>query len=325
MRANALLSGLLITALSGVAWAQDAPPQEPTPEQPKPEQPTPEQPKPEQPQPEQPKPDEAKPDEAKKPAGELTPAERKQQRREEAKAKRQEKQARQQAKKQGFDPERQLAPDTPEAQALEKLLIVDSRYAKDGTVELVYTFRESEQVADFERRGFDSTDTLAGRGRGRRARRRADLGKKGLTRLELSVGSNGAGLMLHKLSIQDEFTLTLRVQALRMTKRSDLVFFCGKGGVRLGSVFVKRSGSSFRAVAKGTPNFEAFEGGAVTIQLEARDGVLEAKLNGEVIGQTKKLNGKLDGQVGLYVRNMLLHVHELRIKARVDSSKLLKE
>ena len=304
MRANALLSGLLLTALGGAVWAQDAPP--------------------EQPKPEEAKPDEAKPNEA-KPEGELTPAERKKQRREEAKAKRQEKQARQQAKKQGFDPERQLAPDTPEAEALSKLLVVNSRYAKDGTVELVYSFRESEQLADFERRGFDSTDTLAGRGRGRRARRRAELGKKGQTRLELSVGSNGAGLMLHKLSVQDEFTLTLRVQALRMTKRSDLVFFCGKGGVRLGSVFVKRSGSGFRSVAKGTPNFAAFEGGAVTIQLTARDGVLEAKLNGETIGQTKKLNGKLDGQVGLYVRNMLLHVHELRIKARVDSSKLLKE
>ncbi|MGE0709157.1 MAG: hypothetical protein AB7N76_19570 [Planctomycetota bacterium] len=283
-----------------------------------------------EPKPEGAKPDGAKPDGAKPEGGK--PAEgpkdekeaARQKAREERRKKQEEAQAKRQARRNGGEG-RELAPDEPEAAALKQLLTTDARYAKDGTVALLYDFKAPEQVADFDRRGFDAADREQGFGRGKgRAKRMVDAGPKARTRMELAAGSNG-GLLLHKLELEDEFTVRCTLQVMRMTSRSDLVLFVGKGGVRFGAQLVSRAGSSFHPVGRGPLGREPFEKGSVVVTLTAKDGELKVAVDGVTTATTEKLKGKLDGQVGLFARDMLLYVYEVEIKGRPDPNKLLKK
>ena len=47
---------------------------------------------------------------------------------------------------------RELDPDSPEAMALEELLVMNARYAKDGTVQLAYAFREPTDAHQYDDR-----------------------------------------------------------------------------------------------------------------------------------------------------------------------------
>lgn len=232
-----------------------------------------------------------------------------------------EKRAARQAKAEG----RPLAPDAAAAQFLEDSLNVPPRWASNGTVRLVYAFKDVAEQGDFVLKGFDAAEAVAGGGRGRRSRRRAARqaakGKGKNLRFELSASGRGA-LLLHKLPFEDDFKITLTVQVVRSTKRSDFVAFVGKGGARFGSQLVEKRGSKFVAKTKAPVVREAFEGGSVAkIELTGKDGVLTTKINGVAVATTKKLRGKLDGQFGIYLSDMVIQIHQLEIQGRVDARK----
>ena len=241
--------------------------------------------------------------------------------REERQERRAEREQERAAKKEG----RPLAPDAPAGKALDELLNVPSRYASDGTVRLDYTFKGLEQQGDFELKGFDAAEALAGPGRGVGARRRAANGKvnPNNARLELAANSRTGGVLLHKLHLEDEFTITFTVHLVRMTGRSDLVFFVGEGGSRFGTQLVKGRPGGFKPISKAPVLTEAFEGGKqVKVELIGKDGTILTKVNGVVVGSSEKLNGKLDGQVGLYARDLVIQVHQLDIEGKVDAKKM---
>lgn len=238
---------------------------------------------------------------------------------------RKERQAAKRAERQAEAEGRPLAPEAAAAKELEAKLNVAPRWASDGTVRLVYPFKDLAEQGDFALKGFDAAEAVAGGGRGRRARRRAARqaakGKGKNVRFELSAGSRG-GLMLHSLPLEDEFTITLTVHIVRSTTRSDFVAFVGKGGARFGSQPVVKRGSKFAPVSKAPLVRDAFSSKApVKIQLVGKDGALTTKVNGVALASTKKLQGKLDGQFGLYVKDMVVQVHQIEILARVDARK----
>ncbi|MBL4846348.1 MAG: hypothetical protein JKY65_12540 [Planctomycetes bacterium] len=290
-------ASLFLLATSGPIQAQDAEPAEPA------------------------KP--AKPAGPAKPAEEAKPGQAdKEERRAARKKKKEENRATRKAKEEG----RPLAPDAPAAQALAGTFNVPPRYASDGTVRLVYSFKDLAEKGDFLLKGFDAAEAVVGGGRGRKSRRRAarqqGKGKGKNIRFELAAGSRGA-LMLHKLYLEDAFTITATVHIVRGTKRSDLVFFVGKGGARFGSQPVVKRGSSFKPVAKSAVDREVFAAGEqVKVEMIGKDGVLTTKLNGVTVASTKKLRGKLDGKFGLYVSGMVIQIHQLEIKGRVDARKM---
>jgi hypothetical protein len=257
-----------------------------------------------------------------KKGGEAEPGESPKEARKRRKA---EKKKEREAKKNGG---REIDTESAEARALADALNANARYSKkDGTVHLRYGFAEAEEIADFSRRGFDAADRESGFGKGRRRagrRARSAAGKKARHRLELSAGSRGGGMLLHKLELEDEFEVTFTLHVMRMTKRSDLVVFVGKGGARFGSQPVQRKGSGFRALSKkAKPLTEPFSKGAVKVTLKAKNGELSVVMDGVTVATTKKLRGKLDGTVGLFARDMLVYVYELEIKGRVNQKKLL--
>jgi hypothetical protein len=238
---------------------------------------------------------------------------------------RKERQAAKRAERQAKAEGRPLAPEAAAAKELEAKLNVPPRWASDGTVRLVYPFKDLAEQGDFALKGFDAAEAVAGGGRGRRARRRAARqaakGKGKNVRFELSAGSRGA-LMLHSLPLEDEFTITMTVHIVRSTTRSDFVAFVGKGGARFGSQLVVKRGSKFSPVSKGRIVRDAFQSKApVKLQLIGKDGVLTTKINGVALATSKKLQGKLDGQFGLYLKDMVVQVHQVEILARVDARK----
>lgn len=278
-----------------------------------------------QPKPEADKPEADKP-EADKPGdkpGADKPGDKKETKDERRKRRQAERRARLRAKNPNNPKLRDLAPDTPEAQALSEILAVESNYAKDGTVMLVYTFRAPEHIGDWKRNGFDLADQVAGKGRrrGRRARAARRNGKT--NRLALGVSSRKKGLFLHRLALTEEWTVTVDLVIDRMTSRSDFVVFCGKGGLRWGNQFVQRSKTRFKRLTKDKLNKTAFDKGRqVSIKLEAKENVLTAWVNGTKVGSTKKLKNKLDGVVGIFATDMLLFVNKIEIKGKVEKSKL---
>jgi len=240
---------------------------------------------------------------------------------------RKDRQAAKRAERQAEAEGRPLAPEARAAKELEAKLNVAPRWASDGTVRLVYPFKDLAEQGDFVLKGFDAAEAVAGGGRGRRARKRAARqvanGKGKNVRYELSAGSRGA-LLLHTLPLEDEFTITLTVHVVRSTKRSDFVAFVGKGGARFGSQLVVKRGSKFAPVSKAPLVRDSFEDKApIKIQLVAKDGVLTTKINGVSLATSKKLQGKLDGQFGLYMSDMVVQVHQIEILAR--KAKLPKE
>lgn len=249
--------------------------------------------------------DEDDSDEGAKPEGE-TPQERK------ARLKKE----RQEAKNKN---RRDLDPDSPEAQALDELLALDPQYAKDGTVRLLYTFTEPSHQTDWELNGFDKADQT----RNRRGRKRA--AQRGLkTRfLSLAVGSQRKGLLRHRLEMKGEFEVTYDLLIERMTTRSDLVFVVGKAGARFGNQFVKGSRGSFRVAVRCEVDREPFESSKrVTVRLVCGSGKITSYVNGQKVGETEKLDGKLDGQIGIFATDMNLVVRQIEIKGEIDKKKL---
>lgn len=214
-----------------------------------------------------------------------------------------------------------LAPDTPEAQALDHLLAVDPKYTADGTVDLLYTFTEDEHTADWDRSGFDRADEV---GNKRGLRRPAVRNQKPLF-LALSVGSQSTGVLLHKLSLKDQFEVSFTLHIERSTSRSDLVFFVGDAGVRFGNQFAERKGSRFRPLSGKQPEgalADLSRGERATVKLEVEGDVLRAFVNGELVGETKRLAGKLDGRIGIYASDVVLLLHKVEIKGEIDKAKL---
>lgn len=274
------------------------------------------------PAPKEPKEQEAQPKEPKEQEGEPKEEEGEPK---DAKAKRLERIAEREAQRAAKREGRPLAPEAPAAKALEELLNVPPLYASDGTVRLDYGFKNLEEQGDFELKGFDAAEALVGAGRGNRARRRAAAGKGNVkqARLELAANSRTGGVLIHKLKLEGEFEVTFTVHLVRMTSRSDLVFFVGEGGVRFGTQLVKGRPGSFKPISKAPVLTEAFEGGkSVKVELTGKDGVITTRVNGVVMGTSEKLNGKLDGQVGIYARDLVIQVHQLEIEGKVDAKKM---
>tara|TARA_R110002072_G_scaffold35951_1_gene105871 strand:- start:1670 stop:2596 length:927 start_codon:yes stop_codon:yes gene_type:complete len=238
---------------------------------------------------------------------------------------RKERQAAKRAEKQAEAEGRPLAPEAKAARELEAKLNVPPLWASDGTVRLVYPFKDLAEQGDFVLKGFDAAEAVAGGGRGWRARKRAARqvakGKGKNVRFELSAGSRGA-LLLHSLPLEDDFTITLTIHVVRSTTRSDFVAFVGKGGARFGSQLVAKRGSKFAPISKAPLVRDSFESKApLKIQLIAKDGVLTTKINGVSLASSKKLQGKLDGQFGIYMSDMVVQLHQIEILARVDARK----
>lgn len=200
-------------------------------------------------------------------------------------------------------PERELDTTSPQALALKELLHVDPRYGKDGTVELVYTFDEEAQLQDWQNLGFDRVDC------------RGDV--------TLGVGSQGQGLIQHCLELKGDFEVQYRCRIDWMSSRSDLVFFVGKGGARYGNAFVQKQSNGFRGVGRGEPDRARWGGGReVTVKHVLRGQELTAYLNGVNVGATKRLDGKLDGKVSIFMTDMRLVLMQVEIRGHVDTSKL---
>jgi hypothetical protein len=217
---------------------------------------------------------------------------------------------------------RDLDNDSPEAEALDELLSVDARYDKEGTVHLVYDFRKAEQANDWEIQGFDRADKGGPRGKAGRRLKKA-LGKDGRNALNLTVGSQSKGFMQHRLELKGEFEVTFSCVVSRMTTRSDLVFVVGKGGARFGTQLVKGSRGKFKPVVKGKLDRSAFEDRrTVEVRLVCGSGKVILFCDGRKIDSSTKLEGKLDGRVGIYATDMSLFVAKIEIKGEINKKKL---
>jgi hypothetical protein len=229
------------------------------------------------------------------------------------------KEKRKERKQQG---KRELAPEAPEAEALRALLATEANYAADGTVEIRYTFKEPEHTQDWDSSGFDRAEEAGNKG----GRRRRNNRGEGRTRLMLlNAGSQRAGLLLHRLHMGGNYEVEFDLQVRRMTGRSDLVFAVGKGGVRFGDTPVRRSGSGFKPLARGggEAGREALASGRrVKVKLQIESGVLTAWLNGTKVAETKKLDGKLEGRIGVYAKDASLVLHQVDVRGEIDPRKL---
>ncbi len=223
------------------------------------------------------------------------------------------KRAARQAKKEG----RELDPGSPVAQALDELLHVEHAYAKDGTVVLTYPFSAPQELSDFEVSGFDQAEEV----HNARGRRRAQAARP--RRLALGVGSQRAGLLLHRLHLGRDWEVSLTLRITRMAPSTDLVLFVGKAGVRFGGELVRRSGSGFRTVERGPDVRDAFDRGrTVSLSLRCNDGALTASVDGEATVATRKLDDEAQGQLGLFATNAHIVIDQITIRGAVDPRKL---
>lgn len=200
---------------------------------------------------------------------------------------------------------RELDTTSPVALALKELLRVDPRYAKDGTVELVYPFDDEPELLDWVHQGFDRVDLRGGR-------------------LTLGVGSNGQGLLQHRLEMVGRYEVTFRCKLEWVSSRSDLVFVLGKGGGgRFGNQLVERQARGWRPVTRVDPARDRFAGARdVTVRYLVDGDDVTVWMNGIQVGATDKLKRKLDGKVGLWCTDMRLVIDEVRLVGRPDTSKL---
>jgi hypothetical protein len=213
---------------------------------------------------------------------------------------------------------RKLDRTSPVAQALDDLLVVDPRYASDGTVELIYEFRQPNELQDWTQEGLDRAEETGPRGNDVRRRRNPNA------KLDhLALGANASpGRFLHRLAFKGDHELVLRCSVLRSTTDADLVVLSGKGGAPWGSCLARASGSRWTPL-DGALDREPFNGGrVVTLRLAVTGDEVEAEVDGVRRAATRKLGVESDGKVGLLLRNLHLVVHRATLRGAVDPAKL---
>jgi hypothetical protein len=209
---------------------------------------------------------------------------------------------------------RELDRDSPVAKALDELVVADPRYGKDGRVELAYDFSEPAHLEDFTYQGFDKI--VSGRNRKKNS-------WPGV--LDVGVGSRSQGLVLHNIPLRGDFELEWTFLMESTSPSSQLVFVCadGKSGAIFGSVFSKRTRAGYRPVErKAVLDRSHLNAGEVTVRLVVAGKRATAYVNGQVVAETTKLNGKLDGRVGIFATNLRVFVKSFKLQGEVDPRKL---
>ncbi|MCA8924450.1 MAG: hypothetical protein KDD82_21750 [Planctomycetes bacterium] len=215
--------------------------------------------------------------------------------------------------KEGEEPQAE-EPESPIAAALARQLHVDPHY-RDGRVELVYTFREPEEIDDWENRGFQRAEQANAKGR-----RKAKVERKNQT---LALATSREGILTHKIPFLEDVEVEITCHVERGATRSDLVLGVGDAGVRYGQTFVRKSGSGFKPLGAPFAAENPFLGGAkATVTLKASGAVFSAQVGKGEAQTTDKLRDKLAGKVFLYTTQAHLVVHRVVIRGAVDLEKL---
>jgi hypothetical protein len=206
-------------------------------------------------------------------------------------------------------PKRELDTTSPEALALKEALHVDAQYGKDQRVELVYPFDSEAEALDWQDRGLDRVAFDAG------------------GELTLASSANANGLIVHKLHMVAPYEVQFTAHITWSTTRSDMVFLLGQGGARYGNAFVQRQSRGFRPIGRDDPARMTFaQDRTVVVKFqvtgEPDHELVTAYLNDVQRGRTERLEGKLGGQVGVWLTDMRMHLAEVRISGRFDPSKL---
>ena len=207
------------------------------------------------------------------------------------------------------EPKRKVDKTSPEAQALEELLSVPANYGKDDKrVELEYRFDGSGGGDDFDVRGFDKSGLGVGGGEG----------------FFLGVGSRRQGMMLHALALKDDYEVQweLKVGAIAADSQLVFVFANGKSGGILGPHFAKRTKRGYKPVKKTRKlDRSHVTHDVMKVKYRVEDGVITCWINGRKFKETKKLNGKLDGRIGIFCSNVNVWVSRLTVTGAIDASK----
>lgn len=214
---------------------------------------------------------------------------------------------------------RKLERDGPVAQALDDLLVVDPRYASDGTVELIYEFRQPNELQDWTQEGLDRAEETGPRGNDVRRRRNPNA------KLDhLALGANASpGRFLHRLAFKGDHEAVFRCSVLRSTTDADMVFVAGKAGAPWGTCLAKASGSRWAPLDGALDRAPWNGGGVVTVRLAVTAGETEVEVDGVRRGASKKLSAaETDGKVGLVLRNLHLVVHRATLRGAIDPAKL---
>jgi hypothetical protein len=214
-------------------------------------------------------------------------------------------------KKDGKEKGRKIDTKSPEAQALAEMLNVKPNYGKqDKRVELDYSFSEEIEIDDFSMLGFDRQEISSG--------------------VELAVGSQSEGLMVHSLTMKGDFEIEYHVRLEWMAPSSVVVyvFGSGKSGALWGPAWCKRTSRGYKPVSSKVAKLaklakEPYNGARdVKLRYVMSSGQVTCYVNGRKVGDTKKLKGKLNGKIGLYLKNVRLRVDRIIIKGEIDTSKL---
>ena len=217
--------------------------------------------------------------------------------------------------------EERAADDARLLDTLRELLVAEPK-VKNGRVTLIYTFRDAEQLEDWESNGFQRAEQTNARGKIGRRRGRNPNAKKGKN-ASLALATSRAGLLTHKVPFVNDVEVEITCHVERGATRSDLVLGVGKAGVRFGQVFVKRSGSGFKTVDRPFSEDNPYAGGArATLTLKADAATFSATVGKGSPQTTGKLRDKNSGQVYLYTTQAHLIVHQVKISGVVDEKKL---
>jgi len=217
--------------------------------------------------------------------------------------------------------EERAADDARLLDTLRELLVAEPQ-VKNGRVTLVYTFRDAEQLEDWESNGFQRAEQTNARGKIGRRRGRNPNAKPGKN-ASLALATSRAGLLTHKVPFVNDVEVEITCHMERGATRSDLVLGVGKAGVRFGQVFVKRSGSGFKTVDRPFSEENPYSGGArATLKLKADAANFSATVGKGGTQTTSKLREKNSGKVYLYTTQAHLIVHQVKISGVVDEKQL---
>lgn len=207
----------------------------------------------------------------------------------------------------GKPKKREVDTDSPEAQALKEMLHVDPNYGKDDKkVELTYLFTEQALLEDWEQQGFDRCEVNS--------------------RLELGVGSQRQGLMLHNLNLKGDWEIEVDAAIDWIAPSSQLVFVFGSGkcGALYGSALGKRGSDGYKPLSRKAPILRERYQAARMVKLKfvCKSGEVTTYLDGSKTDSTHKLSKTLDGRFGFFLTNMRLSISRVVIRGEVDTSKL---